>query len=130
MVQWRRVGCRACIVAEDDGAYFVEDLTESEALSNNIAAKEYEEEEWDAEASFPMEVRDPNTYTWFIVFEYDDGEDWETPSYKEYGADTEGALTIHEDLKTRDELMKLLEGYSCEDLRNDNMSRAQVILPS
>ena len=94
----------ACIVAEDDGAYFVEDLTKSEALSNNIAAKEYEEEEWDAEASFSMEVRDPNTYTWFIVFEYDDGEDWETPSYEEYGADTEGALTIHEDLKTRDEV--------------------------
>jgi hypothetical protein len=39
----------ACIAAEDDGAYFVEDLTESEALSRNIATKEHEEEEeWDA----------------------------------------------------------------------------------
>ena len=32
----------ACIAAEDDGAYFVEDL-ESEALSSNIATKEHEE---------------------------------------------------------------------------------------
>ena len=69
----------ACIVAEDDGAYFVEDLTESEALSSNIATKEHEEEEeWDAEAGFAMEVRDSDTCTIFIVFEYDDDEDWET----------------------------------------------------
>ena len=125
----------ACITAEDDGAYFMEDLTESEALSRNIATKEHEEEEeeWDAEAGFAMEVRDSDTCTGFIVFEYDDDEDWETlrdkeedtrdikiePSLhedepQEYRA--EGALVIHDDLKTRDEVKKLQEGYSCKDL--------------
>ena len=69
----------ACIAAEDDGAYFVEDLTESEALSSSIATKEHEEEEeWDAEAGFAMEVRDSDTSTGFIVLECDDDEDWET----------------------------------------------------
>ena len=42
----------------------------------------------------------------------------------------EGALVIHDDLKTRDEMKKLQEGYSCKDLRYANMSRTQVILPS
>ena len=71
----------ACIAAEDDGAYFVEDL--SEALSNNISTKEYEEEEeeWDTKAGFVMKVRDSYTSTGFIVFERDD-EDWETLSDK------------------------------------------------
>ena len=31
----------ACIAAEDDEAYFVEDLIEREALSNSVATKEY-----------------------------------------------------------------------------------------
>ena len=69
----------ACIAAEDDGAYFVEDL--SEALSNNISTKEEEEEEWDTKAGFVMKVRDSYTSTGFIVFERDD-EDWETLSDK------------------------------------------------
>jgi len=70
-----------------------------------------------------MEVRDLDTNTGFIVFECDDDEDWETLSDKEedtrdmkiepslhedetqeYVADIEGALVIHEDLKTRDEV--------------------------
>ena len=69
-----------------------------------------------------MEVRNSDTSTGFIVFERDD-EDWETLSDKGedtrdmkiesslhedepqgYRADTEGALVIHEDLKTRDEV--------------------------
>ena len=37
---------------------------------------------------------------------------------------------IHDDLKTRDEMKKLQEGYSCKDLRYANMSRTQVILLS
>ena len=73
----------------------------------------------DSRAGFSMEVRDPDTSTGFIIFECKDGEDWETlndeeedtrnvkvePSLhedepQEYGADREGALVIHEDLKT------------------------------
>ena len=96
-----------------------------------------------------MEVRDLDTSTGFIVFECDDDEDWKTLSSEkkdtrdvkiepsihedmpqEYGADTEGALVIHEDLKTRDEVKKLREGYSFKDLRYANTSRTQVILPS
>ena len=42
----------------------------------------------------------------------------------------EGALVIHDDLKTQDEVKKLQEGYSCKDLRYANTSRTQVILPS
>ena len=89
----------ACIAAEDDGAYFVEDLTESEALSSNIATKEHEEEEeWDAEAGFAMEVRDSDTCTGFIVFEYDDDEDWETLSDKEEDTrDINIDPSLHED---------------------------------
>ena len=62
----------------------MEDLIESEALSSNIATKEYEEEEeeeeeeWDAEAGFAIEVRNSDTFTGFIVLECDDDEDWET----------------------------------------------------
>ena len=125
----------ACIAAEDDGVYFLEDLIESEALSNRE-----EEEEWDAEAGFAMEVRDSDTFTGFIAFECDDDKDWETLSDKEedtrdmkiepslhedepqeYGA--EGALVIHDDLKTRDEVKKLQKGYSCKELRYANTSR-------
>ena len=47
-----------------------------------------------------------------------------------YRADTEGALVIHEDLKTRDEVKKLQKGYSCKELRYANTSQTQVILPS
>ena len=79
----------------------------------------------------------------------DDDEDWETISDKEedtrdmkiepslhedetqeYVADIEGALVIHEDLKTRDEVKKLQKGYSCKELRYANTSQTQVILPS
>ena len=75
-----------------------------------------------------MEVRDLDTSTGFIVFECDDDEDWKTLSSEkkdtrdvkiepsihedmpqEYGADTEGALVIHEDLITRDGVKKFLE---------------------
>jgi hypothetical protein len=86
-----------------------------------------------------MEVRDSDTCTRFIVFEYDDDEDWETLSDKEEDIRDikiepslhedepqeyrgEGALVIHDDLKTRDEVKKLQEGYSCKDLRYANMS--------
>ena len=41
-------------------------------------------------------------------------------SHKSMGA--EGALVIHDDLKTQDEVKKLQEGYSCKDLRYANTS--------
>jgi len=82
-------------------------------------------------------------------FECDDDEDWETPrdeeedtrdekikpslhedETQEYVADIEGALVIHEDLKTRDEVKKLQKRYSCKELRYANTSQTQVILPS
>ena len=77
----------------------MEDLIESEALSSNIATKEQqEEEEWDAEASFAMEVRDSDTSTGFIVFECDDDEDWETLSDKEEDTrDIKIDPSLHED---------------------------------
>ena len=49
-------------------------------------------------------------------------------SHKSMGA--EGALVIHDDLKTQDEVKKLQEGYSCKDLRYANTSRTQIIFPS
>ena len=42
---------------------------------------------------------------------------------QEYGADTEGALVIYEDLKIRDEVNKLQKGYSCKELRYANTSQ-------
>ena len=42
----------------------------------------------------------------------------------------EGALVIHDDLKTQDEMKNLQEGYSCKDLRYANTPRTQIILPS
>ena len=78
----------------------MEDLIESEALSSNIATKEQqEEEEWDAEASFAMEVRDSDTSTRFIVLECDDDdEDWEILSDKEEDTrDIKIDPSLHED---------------------------------
>ena len=68
-----------------------------------------------------MEVRNSDTSTGFIVLECDDDEDWETPrdeedtrdekikpslhedeESKEYEADTDGALAIHEELRAHD----------------------------
>ena len=79
--------------------------------------------------------------------QYDDDEDRETLSDKEENTRdikiepslhedepqeyrVEGALVIHDDLKTRDEVNKLQKGYSCKNLRYANTSRTQVILPS
>ena len=97
--------------------------------------------------SFSTEVRDPNTSTGFIVFECDDDKDQETlsneeedtrdekiePSHnedeepQEYGADTNGALAIHEKPKAHGAdvwISKLL------DLKYVVASLAEVILPS
>ena len=95
--------------------------------------------------SFSTEVRDPNTSTGFIVFECDDDKNLETlsneeedtrdekiePSHhedeepQEYGADTDGALAIHEEPKVHGGdvwISKLL------DLKYIVASLAEVIL--
>ena len=70
-----------------------------------------------------MEVRDPDTYCGLIVFEHDDDEYWETLNDEEeetrdgkiessicyedeelkgYGANNDGALTIHKEQRSHD----------------------------
>ncbi|RLN24990.1 uncharacterized protein C2845_PM07G16470 [Panicum miliaceum] len=113
----------ACIITKDDEVYFVEDLTEGEALLARVAEEEEEEEEEDdAEAGLSMEIRDPNISTGFIVFKCDE-------ELQEYGEDKYGALVVHEDLEEHDKMKKIPEGCNCEKLRYDNISLA-VIMPS
>ncbi|OEL13761.1 Vacuolar iron transporter-like protein 2 [Dichanthelium oligosanthes] len=104
------------------GSYFMEGLTEDETPSIDVVAEGFKEEEeqqeeWDAEGGFSIEVGDPDTSSSFIVFGYDNDEDWEALSNEEedtkdektepslhkegeepqeYGADANRALAIHE----------------------------------
>ena len=144
----------AATIIEDDEAYFVEDLTEGEASSTSVKEEQENEEEleeeWDAEGGFSVEVSDPNTFEGLIVFGYDSDEDWEAPSDEEedikdekmkpnlhdddkpqeYGEERHRASVIHEDLEKYDKKKKILEGRRCEDIRYDNTSPANIVLPS
>ena len=135
----------AATTIEDDEAYFVEDLIEGETPSSGVE----EEEEWDADGGFSMEVRDLDTSSGFIISGCDSNEDWEALSDEEedikddkvepslhedeelqdHNKDEDGALVSYKDLKTRDEEKKLLEGCRCEDPKYDNASPAGI-LPS
>ncbi|GJN16795.1 hypothetical protein PR202_gb03816 [Eleusine coracana subsp. coracana] len=67
----------AGITIEDDEAYFVENLTASDTPSSNEEDEvEKEEEEWDMEEGFSIEVRDPNISN-DLVFENARDEDCE-----------------------------------------------------
>jgi hypothetical protein len=59
----------AATTFEAYGPYLVEDLTERETTSIE------NEEEWDAEGGFYMEVRDHDTSDGFIVYDSDSNED-------------------------------------------------------
>jgi hypothetical protein len=129
---------------EDDGANFVEALTEGETPSNSIE----EEEEWDAEGGFSTKIRDQDTSDGFIVC--DSNEDWkalsdereyikdekiepslhEDDAPQEHNKDEDGTLMIHEDLEERDKEKSLPEGCRCEDSRYVNASPSIILLSS